>query len=422
MSYLEIVWIVFGAIWGLFFLLLLHYAVFMVIGIFKRKKYPVTEEKRRYGILIGARNEEAVIGRLLDSIRENDYPQDKVRVFVVAHNCTDRTAEIARSKGATVYEYNNPNERVVGYAYKHFAERINAEGGLDELDGIIVINADNVLTKNYISKMNDAFVATKGERVITSYRNSYNFGKNYMSCLYGIFFIAACRYESRGRTVCDSSTRVSGTGYMFNAKLLREGWDYVTLTEDWEFTADRVSRGMKIEYCDDAELYDEQPTTIPVMLRQRLRWARGHMVVFFTRIRQLLGSLFRPKKKGGVRNKFSVYDVSMSIMPLGVIGICLGLLQFILVALSPLFGHTAARAWEFYGLWSCFTFVISYVLTVLSGVLLVLLEHKRIENVGFFTMFAAVLLWPFFIALNIVLDVIALFVKKLEWKPIPHGN
>ena len=145
MNYLWIVWIVFGAIWGFFFLLLFHYIVFTVIGIFKKKTFPKTEEKRRYGILIGARNEEAVIGRLLDSIRANDYPADKVRVFVVAHNCTDRTAEIARSKGATVYEYNNPAERVVGCAYRHFAERINAEGGLSELDGIIVINKNAVI-------------------------------------------------------------------------------------------------------------------------------------------------------------------------------------------------------------------------------------------------------------------------------------
>lgn len=422
MNYLWIVWIVFGAIWGFFFLLLFHYIVFTVIGIFKKKTFPKTEEKRRYGILIGARNEEAVIGRLLDSIRANDYPADKVRVFVVAHNCTDRTAEIARSKGATVYEYNNPAERVVGCAYRHFAERINAEGGLSELDGIIVINADNVLAPDYISRMNDAFVATGGEKVITSYRNSENFGRNYMTCLYGIFFIAACRYESRGRTVCNCSTRVSGTGFLFRADLIKEGWNYVSLTEDWEFSADRISRGMKVFYCDDAQLYDEQPKTIRLMLRQRLRWARGHTVVFFTRIKQLARSFFRPKKKGGPENKFSIFDISMSLMPLGVMGVVLGLAQAVCVAVAPLVGVSASFAWWLYGVWAGAMFGISYLLTVISAVLLVILERKRIPKIRFGVMLAAVLLWPFFVALNVVLDVISFFTKKLEWKPIPHGE
>lgn len=422
MDYLLVVWIVFGAIGGFFFLLLFHYIVFTVIGIFKKKTFPKTEEKRRYGILIGARNEEAVIGRLLDSIRANDYPADKVRVFVVAHNCTDRTAEIARSKGATVYEYNNPAERVVGCAYRHFAERINAEGGLSELDGIIVINADNVLAPDYISRMNDAFVATGGEKVITSYRNSENFGRNYMTCLYGIFFIAACRYESRGRTVCNCSTRVSGTGFLFRADLIKEGWNYVSLTEDWEFSADRISRGMKVFYCDDAQLYDEQPKTIRLMLRQRLRWARGHTVVFFTRIKQLARSFFRPKKKGGPENKFSIFDISMSLMPLGVMGVVLGLAQAVCVAVAPLVGVSASFAWWLYGVWAGAMFGISYLLTVISAVLLVILERKRIPKIRFGVMLAAVLLWPFFVALNVVLDVISFFTKKLEWKPIPHGE
>ena len=311
---------------------------------------------------------------------------------------------------------------MVGCAYRHFAERINAEGGLSELDGIIVINADNVLAPDYISRMNDAFVATGGEKVITSYRNSENFGRNYMTCLYGIFFIAACRYESRGRTVCNCSTRVSGTGFLFRADLIKEGWNYVSLTEDWEFSADRISRGMKVFYCDDAQLYDEQPKTIRLMLRQRLRWARGHTVVFFTRIKQLARSFFRPKKKGGPENKFSIFDISMSLMPLGVMGVVLGLAQAVCVAVAPLVGVSASFAWWLYGVWAGAMFGISYLLTVISAVLLVILERKRIPKIRFGVMLAAVLLWPFFVALNVVLDVISFFTKKLEWKPIPHGE
>lgn len=421
MGYLEIVFIVFGALWGLFGLFLFHYIVFTIAGIFAKKKFPASEEKLKYGIIIGARNEENVIGDLIDSIHKTDYPQDKLHIFIVAHNCTDRTAEIARAKGATVYEYNNPDERTVGFAYRHLVDRINEDYGSENYDGFFVINADNQVTENYFTKMNDAFVASGKKSVITSYRNSSNFGDNVMSCLYGIFFISACRLESRGRTACGCSTRVSGTGYLFNSSLIKNGWEYVTLTEDWEFTADQVANGCKVEYCDDAEFFDEQPTTMKVMLRQRLRWARGHMIVFFTRFKALVKSFFTPRKRGGV-NKGSVYDFSASIMPLGVMGMSLSLVQLILIALCPLFGYDAAKVWAFYGIMSAIGFGVTYLLCVLSGLLIVIIEHRRIPKVGFFTMLGTLLMWPFFIGLNVYLDVLSLFVTKLEWKPIPHSG
>lgn len=422
MSYIMIVWIVFTAIGAVLALMSLQYVVFMLVGIFKKKTYPKTEEKLRYGIIIGARNEEAVIGRLIDSIHDNDYPKDKVQIFVIAHNCTDATARIAREKGATVYEYNNPNEKTVGYAYKYLVSKINEDWGWQNYDGFFIINADNVLTRNYISKMNDAFVATGKKHVLTSYRNSQNFGRNYMSCLYGIFFLSACRFESRGRTVCGCSTRVSGTGYLFNSEIVKDGWNYVTLTEDWEFTADQIAEGKKVFYCDDAEFFDEQPTTVKIMWRQRLRWSRGHLIVFFTRFKKLMKSLFRSKKKGGVENKFSIYDASMSVLPLSVVSVVLMLLQLVFVAIAPLFGESAREIWLLYGCFTLISACVGYVGAVIVGGLLVLLERKRILNVKRGTMAQALLLWPVFLLLNIVLDVISLFIKKLEWKTIPHGN
>jgi cellulose synthase/poly-beta-1,6-N-acetylglucosamine synthase-like glycosyltransferase len=410
---------IFVVVWAVFFVMLFHYFFFAAVGLFTHKKFPQTEEKLKYGIIIGARNEEAVIGQLIDSIHANDYPQDKIKIFVVAHNCTDNTARIAQERGAIVYEYNNPAEKTVGYAYHYLVPKIQEDHGVENFDGFFIINADNVLSCNYISRMNDAFVANGRDKVITSYRNSKNFGSNYMSCLYGMFFIAACRFEARGRTACGCSTRVSGTGYVFNSKILKNGWEYVTLTEDWEFTADRIAEGDKIYYCDEAEFFDEQPTTVKVMLRQRLRWARGHTIVFFTRFKKLMRSLFRPKKKGG-KNKGSVYDISVSILPLGAIGISLNILQTIALALSPLFGADAAAVWTRYGFFCAAAFGTSYALTLLSAVVLLIVERKHIPKLKVGSLIGALLLWPFFLGLNVFLDCISLFVKNLEWKVIPH--
>ena len=420
MGYLTTLAIVFIAIWCCFFLLLFHYGVFALIGVFKRTVYPHTERRLKYGIVIAARNEEAVIGPLLDSIRACDYPREKLEVFVVAHNCTDRTAAMAGGRGAQVDEYDNPAERTAGYAYRCLFDKINTEWRDAGFDGFFIINADNVLSPDYISKMNDAFTATGGEHVITSYRNSRNFGSNYMSCLYGLYFISACRFEARGRTVCGCSTRVSGTGYLFPPQLVEKGWEYVTLTEDWEFTADQLAQGRKVLYCDEAEFFDEQPITLRVMLRQRLRWARGHMIVFFTRFRALMKSLFSKDNGLDGKRRFSVFDISASILPLGVISVALLLVQLGCIALCPLFGCDAGRVWAFYGWLSLALFALSYLLTVLGALLLVLLERGRIRRVGAGKLAAAVALWPFFLLINVFLDVAALFLRDLEWKTIPH--
>lgn len=419
MSYIEIVKIILFSLWGLSTLAVLHYLFFTIVGIFTRKTFPKTDKKLRYAIMIAARNEEKVIGKLLDSIAACDYPQDKLTVFVVAHNCTDDTARVARERGAIVYEYNNPEENTMGYAYRKLIENLNADFGYKSFDGIFSINADNVVSPDYFSLMNDAFVYNGAKEVITSFRNSSNFGDNYMSRLYGIYFISCCRYEMRGRTMFGCSTRVSGTGYVFPSELIKDGWQYVTLTEDWEFSADQVASGRKILYCDEAQFFDEQPTTMRIMFRQRLRWARGHTIVFFTRFAKLVKSIFSRDKERKSKERFSSYDLSISVMPIGAMGLILSAITFTLYALTPLFQSDYIDVWTRSMIYFSIMFGVSYVLTLLSGLILLILERKRVPK-KWYKYTGALLLWPFFLLLTIFLDFASLFTKNLKWKEIPH--
>ena len=399
--------LILSILWGILSLLVLHYPLFALIGLFAKKRFRKTDRRGRYAVVIGARNEERVIGTLIRSIRAGDYPNELLTIYVVAHNCTDRTAEIARTNGAIVCEYSNPAERTVGYAYRYLFEQIRKEPAFGTFDGVFIINADNTVSADYLSRMNEAFWAYDGRSVVTSLRNSSNFGENWLSCLYGIFFLAACRYESRGRAAFGFSTRVSGTGYVIPTALLKNGWPYVTLTEDWEFTADQIARGTQIAYCDEAEFFDEQPTTIPIMFRQRMRWAKGHMIVFFRSFPTVLGSVFSPKRTAGQR--FASFDSAVSLLPLGVIGLTLTLLSFCLG------GWTAVQSW-------LIGFGTSYLLTVISAWLLLMVERNRIRSVSLPLQLAASLLWPFFVALSIFLDAVAFFVRHVEWHAIPHGK
>ena len=90
----------------------------LMAGLITTRKFKQAKHKHKYGICIAARNEEKVIGNLLDSIKLQDYPSKLIKVFVVADNCTDKTAEIARSKGAIVYERFHDTDKTKGFALK----------------------------------------------------------------------------------------------------------------------------------------------------------------------------------------------------------------------------------------------------------------------------------------------------------------
>ena len=138
MSYLQIVQLIFSVLFTLLSLLMAHFVIFAVVGAFARKRYPKTDKINKYGMIIPARNEEKVVAGLIESIQKNNYPQDKLTIFVIAHNCTDRTAEIARQHGATVYEYNNPDECTMGYAFKYLFSCIERDFGTASFDGFFM--------------------------------------------------------------------------------------------------------------------------------------------------------------------------------------------------------------------------------------------------------------------------------------------
>lgn len=420
MNYSEIVSLIFTILTTLFGLIYAPFAIFFIVGLFKRKTFPKTDEKCKYGIVVAARNEENVIAQLIKSIRKNKYPQDKLDIFIVAHNCTDNTAQIARDHGAIVFEYNNPEEATKGFAFKHAFERIKAEYGLDKYDGFFSIDSDNVFPKDYFDKMNDAFVANNKNAVITSCRNSKNFDYNLMSGCYGVYFLDGCRFEMRGRTVLGVATRVSGTGFLFASSFMEQGWNYVTLTEDWEFTADQILDGHDVVYCDEAEFFDEQPVNFPIMWRQRVRWSRGHLLVFFTRIKRLLKAVFGGKKNRKGR-LWSHYDFTANILPFGQTLFFLNFLQYILLMFSPLFGENLGTV-----LWSSLSGTlislgVGYVLIFLWTLLLYIVERKRI-HLGFWKALGIALVYPLFIAIQVPIDVVALFAKNLAWKVIPHHD
>ena len=362
--------------------------------------------QHRYAVLIAARSEENVISGLLESLRTQTYDMSLVTVFVAADNCTDRTAAVARAHGVVVYERFNQLNVGKGYALDFLLQHIGADYPAG-FDGYFVFDADNLLAPDYIERMNEMF--SNGHEIVTSYRNSKNFGGNWISAGYALWFLRESRYLNGARTRLGSSAAVGGTGFLFSQRILNEsrGWQFYLLTEDIEFSVYHILRGEKIAICEDAVLYDEQPTSFRQSVRQRLRWAKGYIQVF----RRYGAALL----KGAAKGSWSCFDMSMSILPAFILtALCL-LANFTLSVLGLMQGVGVWFAMR--SLLECMGSILATLL-VLGGITTAT-EWKRIHAPAWKKL-AYTLTFPLFMLTYLPISLAALFMR-VEWKPIHHS-
>ncbi len=390
----------------LFLLCYLYQFIYIPIAWIKKPKPHGEVKLHRYAVLIAARNEEEVIENLISSIKSQDYPAELVDTYVVADNCTDRTAEIARKSGATVYERFNKTEVGKGYALNFLLEKLADEDSGKHYDAYIVFDADNVLAGNYITEMNKTF--SGGDEIITSYRNTKNYGDNWISAGYGLWFLKDSQYLNYPRALLGTSCSVAGTGFLFSERIIKKcgGWNFFLLSEDIEFSIKNILDGEKIGYCPSAIFYDEQPTEVGQSWKQRLRWAKGYIQVFAGYGKELLSGI--------LRGSFSCYDMTMSIMPAAILpGV-------------SIIVNVAAALVNFMTQGDLLTLALSF-LSLLQGLYLTVFALGLITTVTEWKKIYApaakkilyLFTFPIFMFMYLPIAITALF-KKVEWAPIKH--
>lgn len=409
-----------GAIAVAITLLYLYQVVYLAVGLCRRHWRDTHQPSRlrRYAVLISARNEEGVIGELIASLKQQNYPAELLDIYVVADNCSDNTALAAEKAGASrVYRRFNRTEVGKGYALDYLLKQLEAEGYADHYEGYFIFDADNIVDPNFVAEMNRTY-DKGGFAAITCYRNSKNFGQNWITAGYSIWFLREARFVNAARMALGLSCHVSGTGFLISADVIREkgGWPYHLLTEDLQFSAECAAEGRRIGYCDGAVIYDEQPTSFCQSWTQRLRWSKG----FYQVDAKYAPALLKGAVRGG-RRGFACYDILMTITPgvlLTVLGATLQVVVLLACLAAPEYAVKQVLALTISFLGSAFT--AFYRGFFLYGLLTVLSEWRNIrarawQKLLFLPVF------PLFMLTYIPISVQALF-QKVEWKPIAHKS
>lgn len=392
----------------------LYQVVFFVIGALRGEVAPPKAKKlHRYAFFIAAHNEEAVIANLVRSIKDQDYPSELIEVFVVADACTDNTAQLAREAGAIVYERNDLARKGKSWVMDFGFDRILNEYP-DTFEGYFIFDADNVISRDYVSKMNDAF--DQGFHVVTSYRNSKNFGSSWISSANATWYLREARFLNNARNICKTSCAVSGSGYLISASVIEgmHGWQFHTLTEDIQFTTFCAIHGIRIGYAP-AEFFDEQPVTFKASWKQRMRWTKGFYQVFFTYGKHLVKSTFRYRR-------FAAYDMFMTIAPgmlLSLISMLANATFLIVGGLSHGFLATEVE------MQACaasliMTFAMMYQTFFILALLTTIFEYKHIHCAQKWRLVTNLFTFPIFMFTYIPITVAALFLK-VDWVPTQHA-
>lgn len=389
--------------------------IYLLFFFVKPKKYKKAQKYHRFGIVIPARNESKVIEGTINCIKELNYPKDMFDIFVVADNCTDNTAELARNAGAIVYVHNNPDKKThnAGHGLQYLFDSIMKDYP-GKYEAFIKFDADNHMNKDYISLMNDAF--DSGVKSARGYSNGLNIGQNVLTGISGLWYIRDCRFSCNFRSAINSSQMLGGAGMMFASSIIEtHGWDCLSNSDDTEFALKRLNNDrIKTMYVSEAEVYEDEPSTFKDTYNKYKRIGKGlHKMFYSEGLKCLLHFFTRWHEKYSYLDMF----VNMLFIPINVL-FCLWLPSYYAyAAIYLLVINTASSMAALMAILQMAAISLSCVFAltfILQALFAVILEHKRI-NVPFSRLILPILLFPFFMiiyAFSITIGVLT----KPKWK------
>ena len=382
----------------------LYQLVISICSLVKLKDKPLIENKNhRFMAILPAHNEEKVIGNLIDSLKKQDYPKELLDIYVIADNCTDNTAKIAKDAGAIVLERNeeDPNKKTKGAALQWFLKQKIEENA--PYDAFFVFDADNIVDVNFTKAMNKKLC--QGEEVVQGYRDIKNPTDSWISAGYAIFYWTMNRFYHLARYNLGLSPLINGTGFMVKFDIIKPtGWNTKTLTEDIEFSLKRIITGKRLGWATDAIVYDEQPVGFKQSWSQRSRWTVGHIQCLKEYTKPLAAAV---KEHKTVMN-FDGLLYMLGSIPMFILTEVLVILNFVMYA----FGGMSTPDL----LINCLRYLLpTFLLPIFVGVVIMWLDKKPIRP-----MLKGLALYPLFLGSWLLINFKCLFIRNTKWEKIEH--
>lgn len=370
---------------------LMYFLIISLFAILKSKKVPDCLPRTKIAVLIAARNEEKVIGHLLESLNRQQYPKELYDVYVLPNNCTDDTEGVSLAHKAKVIHIDTEVKskgEALKYAFQYF------ENNKICYDAYVIFDADNVVHKSFLKKVNDAYVS--GIKVAQGYRDSKNPKDTWVSGAFSIYHWMNNTFVNGSRNKANFSSFISGTGFMVASEVIQKhGYDVSTITEDTEFCILCALNGYKVEYLKDAITYDEQALDFKTSVKQRKRWSYGTLQCLKKYGNELL-------KKGNAQSLDLFIFLSTSI--------------FQLIAVVSQLVNSTPYSLMYNGILSTIiSLVVSYLTSIFIAVTVVVVNKKKAN-------FKGIIFFPIFILTWIPINITVLFKKECKWEQITHDR
>lgn len=226
---------------------------------------------QQFVILVPAHNEEKLLPALLANINQLDYPRHLFTLVVVADNCTDQTAALARAAGALVYERVDRVKVGKGYALQWLLAQLQATAVA--FDAAVILDADSVISPNFLQVM--AARLAQGQRVIQAHYTVLNPHRTWVMSLRAAALALVHYVRPLGRTVLGGSVGLKGNGMVFHHTILAEHQWSASVTEDIEYHMSLVLAGERVHFAPDAVVWAEMPGSLQSAHTQNVRWEQG---------------------------------------------------------------------------------------------------------------------------------------------------
>ncbi len=380
----------------------LYQIMISLCSLVKIKDKPLKVNKNhRFMAIIPAHNEEAVVANLVESLKKQNYDKKLYDIYVIADNCTDNTANVAREAGAIVYERFDETKKTKGYALNWFLKQKMEEEA--PYDAFFVFDADNIVHPDFIKNMNKKLC--QGEDVVQGYRDIKNPTDSWITAGYAIFYWTMHRFYHLARYNIGLSPLLNGTGFMVKFDVVKpQGWDTVTLTEDIEFSLQRIIKGKRLGWATDAIVYDEQPVGFKQSWSQRSRWTVGHIQC----IKEYTKQLAIAAKENKTMMNFDGFLYIIGSIPMFIITLVLLATNFLMYA-----GSVMTETELFINVLRYL--VPTFLLPIVTALIVMVLDRRPIKPMA-----KGLACYPLFMGSWLLINFKCLFKRETNWEKINH--